>query len=130
MGILWNRNNPKRVAYASHKHQAKMRGIDFLLSFDEWWEIWKPYWDVKKELNLCMCRPGDRGAYKASNVHIDTKAANGVEAHARLHTIRNPEGDLIQIYSMEDFCRASDLDPSHMIKVINGKRKSHKGYTL
>lgn len=63
-----------KSAFAAQKCSARIRGIDFLLSFDEWLSIWKK----SKKLSLrgrgsgkyCMGRKGDSGPYSKDNVII------------------------------------------------------------
>jgi len=64
--------------YHVHKNGAKRRGIGFLLSFEEWWNIWEPFWDSrgKSKDSLVMCRYGDSGPYSKDNVYIDTYSNN------------------------------------------------------
>lgn len=66
--------------YKAHKEGAIQRGIEFKLSFDEWWELWKPHWKDKLQGEICMCRNGDKGAYEVGNVRIDTWQNNIREA--------------------------------------------------
>lgn len=88
-GIVWEKriqNPPKELGgewkkYMCHRANARRRGIEFNLSFDEWWEIWKPYKGrsgVDKG-KMCMCRNGDSGAYEAGNVRIDLVENNHIE---------------------------------------------------
>ncbi len=40
----------------------------------------------------------------------------------------NPNGDCVVITNLQDYCRENELQPAHMYELINGKRKSHKGW--
>tara|TARA_R110000744_G_scaffold377199_1_gene492013 strand:- start:505 stop:891 length:387 start_codon:yes stop_codon:yes gene_type:complete len=66
--------------YNKHFHSANARGIEFKLTFAEWWNLWKPYWDERGK-SMCMCRTGDTGAYEINNVRIDTYSNNALEAN-------------------------------------------------
>lgn len=74
-----------RMAFASQKCHAKLRNIDFALSFEEWWDIWNKSnkWDMRgrKKGQYCMCRNGDAGPYSKLNVQIKTNDENIKEAH-------------------------------------------------
>jgi hypothetical protein len=63
-----------RKAYTQHKSNAKTRGIEFRLTFDEWKQIWvdSGYWDQRGRgaNKYCMCRIGDVGCYEVGNVFI------------------------------------------------------------
>lgn len=67
-----------RKHYAEQKRGAKQRGIEFKLTFEEWWEIWKPHWANRGRNvgNFVMCRTMDSGAYEVGNVRIDTVKGN------------------------------------------------------
>lgn len=69
-----------RKAYTTHKSNAKRRGILFLLTFEEWKEIWlaSGKWDLRGRGTdrYCMCRTGDAGAYVLGNVFIDENIRN------------------------------------------------------
>lgn len=71
-----------RKRYNEQKLGAKRRGIEFNLTFDEWWGIWRPYWSNRGRNvgNYVMCRTMDSGAYEVGNVRIDTVKGN---AHTR-----------------------------------------------
>lgn len=67
-----------KIAYSQHKANAKNRGIEFKLSFDEWWSLWKPHYHNRgRNLgNFVMCRNMDKGAYEVGNVTIGYIKAN------------------------------------------------------
>jgi hypothetical protein len=65
-------------AFSSHKSQAKSRGIEFKMTFDEWWDMWKPHWHNRgpHKHGLVMCRKMDSGSYEIGNVRIATVDCN------------------------------------------------------
>ena len=63
-----------RGKYSTHINNSKKRGIPFLHSFEQWWDLWEPYWEDKEK--YCMCRKEDKGAYEVGNVRIDTWSGN------------------------------------------------------
>lgn len=67
--------------YVGHKKNSRARGVEFLLTFDEWWCIWQPHWEGRGKGKLVMCRDGDEGAYQVGNVRIDTQSNNAIEYH-------------------------------------------------
>ena len=71
---------PKR-RYQQHKGSAKERGVEFHLSFEEWWGLWEPFWERRgqKAQDMCMCRKADKGAYEIGNVRIATNKENQQE---------------------------------------------------
>lgn len=70
------------TAYMQQVRGAEARGIDFRLSFEEWWELWEPHYEKRgsKKGQMCMCRLHDKGAYEVGNVRIDYLKANIAEA--------------------------------------------------
>jgi len=68
-------DNPKlRAKYSCQKSDAKRRGIRFLLTFDEWLDIWTTSGHIGERGNRAgyyvMARYGDRGSYEIGNVRI------------------------------------------------------------
>lgn len=70
-----------RMRYRQHKASAKARGIDFDMTFEEWWAIWEPYYERRGRTvgAMHMCRKADAGGYTVGNVRIDTMEANHAE---------------------------------------------------
>jgi hypothetical protein len=66
--------DPYRKAYTQQKSNAKQRGIKFVLTFDEWKQIWieSNKWELRGRgaEKYCMCRIGDSGCYEVGNVFI------------------------------------------------------------
>lgn len=85
--------SPRR-RYQEHKYHAKVRGVPFTLTFDEWWAIWN---DSKKwskrgrgRNKFCMHRIKDEGGYEVGNVYIGRNEANSYASmvttlHGRAH---------------------------------------------
>ena len=67
--------------FNKHKASAKFRGIDFQFTFEEWCEMWKPYWDNRgtKDNQYVMSRKGDTGPYSKENCVIKTWSENRKE---------------------------------------------------
>ena len=61
-------------AYTQQKSNAKQRGIEFAITFDEWKQIWidSGKWGQRGRgaEKYCMCRIGDDGCYDVGNVFI------------------------------------------------------------
>jgi hypothetical protein len=72
-----------RRQYNLHKSSAKQRNIPFLISYNEWMELWRASGHVDKRGrcrgNYVMARYGDKGSYEAGNVKIITTAENLAE---------------------------------------------------
>jgi hypothetical protein len=57
---------------------ADRRGIEWKLTFEDWWEIWEPHYAERgnQKMQKVMCRHLDRGAYEKGNVRIDLACNN------------------------------------------------------
>jgi hypothetical protein len=75
-----SRSKTREGQYKQHKENAKIRGVAFNLSFDEWLCIWsesgKLHLRGKGRHKYCMCRLNDEGAYEVGNVFISTNSYN------------------------------------------------------
>lgn len=67
-------------AYTQHKSNAKGRGIEFLLTFEQWrdWWIATGKWDLRGRGRgkYCMRRHGDIGPYSIDNIFCGTNEDN------------------------------------------------------
>ena len=83
--------NPKRQ-YTQQKAGAKRRGIEFLLTFEQWLEWWGN--DLERrgtgEFDLQMCRKLDAGPYSLENIYKGTASENHRTA-ANLKLVRASE---------------------------------------
>lgn len=70
-----------REAYQDQKWNARRRGLAFMLTFDEWWELWREHFDARGVCagQMQMCRTRDTGGYTVGNVRVDTMEANQAE---------------------------------------------------
>lgn len=68
-------------AYRAHAVRAGIRGIEFKMTFAEWWDYWKHHYEQRgvHKGQMVMCRTLDRGGYEVGNVRIDTTTANAQE---------------------------------------------------
>lgn len=75
-----------RCRYRTHRSNAAKRGVEFLLTFEEWWQIWQDSgkWPERGAgpNKYCMSRYGDTGAYAVGNVFINRFAGNTSEGQA------------------------------------------------
>jgi hypothetical protein len=70
-------------AFIEQKNNARTRGIGWMLTFKEWWNIWQDsgHWEQRGRTKGCwvMGRPGDVGPYAVGNVVICTIKENVAE---------------------------------------------------
>ena len=64
--------------YSLQKASARSRGIEFNLTFSQWWEIWRESgkWLQRGQRGFVMCRYNDVGAYEMGNVEIASASQN------------------------------------------------------
>jgi hypothetical protein len=82
--------------YRQHKRNATHRGIDFLLSFEEWIDIWEQSgkWDLRgnRPGYYVMSRNGDNGPYALSNVYINSFENNKLEGRlGKMHSTESKD---------------------------------------
>ena len=69
-----------RTAYRAHRASAKQRGVEFLITFDEWADWWleDDRWESRGvgRDELVMARFGDVGPYALGNIYCTTSAQN------------------------------------------------------
>jgi|SRR3990167_4729451 len=89
-----------RRAFQRHKSMAKYRGVEWLLTFDEWWFVWNESgkWSRRgrRKGQYCMARLGpDVGPYAIGNVKIQLSSENvgdgsrGLKRSAEQNTARS-----------------------------------------
>ena len=87
-----------RYRFNVHKQGATARGIDFKLTFEEWWGIWHDsgHWEDrgKGREQYVMSRYGDMGGYEVGNVFIQTGSENSRDSAIRLREQRKAAKDL------------------------------------
>ena len=103
--------------FNQHKHRAEQRGIPFLLSFQEWYDIWiaSGYWNERGVYKgqYCMSRIGDTGPYSVDNVYINTNAENIKDAWlgkkrgpaSKEHKIKNAKAQIGKKQSPETIAK-------------------------
>ena len=79
-------NHKLRQAFQKQRANAKLRGIAFEMTFQEWYDVWER--SGKLELRGCgadkyvMARYGDVGPYAVSNVEIVTNSKNVKDSYS------------------------------------------------
>ena len=82
-GMEWRsaaaaKKNPG-VAYYNQCRKAGYRGIEWNITFPEWWRVWQESgkWERRgRGKGYCMARHGDSGPYSVENVYICTIGQN------------------------------------------------------
>ena len=78
------RKDRPRHKFNQHRFDAKKRGVPFLLTFEEWFEIWNASGHFHergpRRGQYCMSRFGDKGPYAVGNVFIQLTTQNSSDA--------------------------------------------------
>lgn len=71
--------------FRMQKHSAKDRGIEWAMTFKEWWTLWSGSgkWAERGRSGYVMARNGDVGPYAIGNVYICTSSENILDYYAR-----------------------------------------------
>lgn len=72
--------------YISQRKSARHRGIEWKLTFAEWWDVWQSSgkWNKRGRGNgYCMARFGDEGPYAVGNVEIILTKENSRQARVK-----------------------------------------------
>lgn len=96
-----------RRAYSRQKASAKLRGIDWLFTYETWAAVWQPYAARRGKCRDClvMGRIGDAGPYSPDNVQIVTYSENlkdrvkygSFERGSERHTAKLTEADIPRV---------------------------------
>jgi hypothetical protein len=79
-------SNQHQFDYNNNKANAKRRGIEWQLTWEEWWHLWQPYYHLRGRTNgsYQLCRNGDSGPYSINNCYIATREQNRKEQRLNL----------------------------------------------
>jgi hypothetical protein len=71
------------AAFSDQMGGARKRGIEWGMTFSQWWGIWAPYYHLRGhgKNGLVMGRNGDVGPYSAGNVYLTTNLGNLRDYH-------------------------------------------------
>jgi len=77
-----------KCAFYTQRSKSKIRNIEFLLTFEEWYQWWldqgvdkNQYRSDPRDGNaLCMCRYNDAGPYSLDNIYCTTRQQNSKDA--------------------------------------------------
>lgn len=57
-----------------------------------------------------------------------SSAENNAKSVAKDYVFLSPDGEVVEVNNLRDFCIKNNLSDAHMNSVHSGKRKSHKGW--
>jgi len=96
--------------------------------FAKWVQDNYPIDGVKYQLDKDIKVKGNR-KYGPDYCTFVSQVENLTESNAKYYKFINPEGDLLNIYNLKEFCKENGLDSSSMYRVALGEYKQYKGWT-
>lgn len=89
----WIPKDPDMRRFKVHSVNAKQRGVEFKLTFEEWFSWWHETGHYHERGNkrgqYVMARKGDKGAYELGNIECMQAQVNSTAAH--FGKTRSPE---------------------------------------
>ena len=64
------------------------------------------------------------------NLEWCTESENQLHSNAKYFKLVNDKGEVAEGYNVKVFCDQHNLDPTNLGRVLNGKRKTHKGWRV
>lgn len=91
-------------------------------NFAEWfYDNYKEGLQLDKDIKV----KGNK-VYSPNTCMFVTPTENSIEAHAKTYKFKSPDGEIFDVYNLNEFCRNHNLLNQHMGKVHLGKRNHHK----
>jgi hypothetical protein len=87
---------------------------------------------IETRQKLSEMRKGRPGTYgmKDKKHSEESKKIMKERKEVKSFSVISPTGEIIHDKNTKEFCRKNDLDNGHFSQVLNGKKKSHKGFRL
>lgn len=98
-------------------------------NFAEWYKDNYPKDGLEYEIDKDLSSYGMSGkVYSPSTCLFVTRKVNSEESHAKSYRVRDPNGVIVDIYNMSEYCRNNNLNIGAMCRVGKGALGYHKGY--
>jgi len=123
---------PKKK-YEDQQRHAEERGIPFLLSYEDWLEMWliSGKWEYRGKCSgqYVMGRYGDVGAYSKRNCYICTVEENQKQRWDGEAISDEQAAEIIAIYKNTDLPQHKigdmfGISQSHVSRIVNGLRRN------
>jgi hypothetical protein len=121
---------PKK-AYDDQKRHAHDRDIEWLLSYEDWLEMWliSNQWKNRGKAlgNYQMCRYGDVGAYSKHNCYIGLVEQNQEERSTHsIDTIKTIVKEYLSTNKTQyQIASEFGVDQSYVSRLVNNHRRIH-----
>jgi hypothetical protein len=89
----------------------------------------RPFTEETKE-KLSQSQMGEKNSFYGRKHTEEVKRKNKESKEVKSFSVISPTGEIIHSQNSNQFCRDNDLNNGHFSKLLNGKRKSHKGFRL
>jgi len=111
-----------RKRYTQHKSNAKMRGVEFLLTFEQWkdWWIATGKWEQRGKLRgqYVMRRHGDIGPYSIDNVFCGVTEENVRDGNlGKTDSIETKQKKSKSLTGLSHPWSVGDKNPMHRLEV-------------
>jgi hypothetical protein len=97
-------------------------------NFADWYYENKPKDGASYDIDKDLLVDGNR-VYSPRTCVFLTHQENCEVSFAKTYKMRSPDGRVVEIYNMVEFCRKNMLSHGNMFSVMSGKRSHHKGWT-
>lgn len=97
--------------------------------FAEWFELNYPMDGGSYELDKDLKVAGNR-VYSPESCMFIPKILNIKTSAEKVHTLINPDGKLVTVLNLRQFCIDNNLSVQNLYAVKSGKLKQHKGWVL
>lgn len=85
--------------------------------------------DNPEQLRVVNHKNTDKHDNVLTNLEWSSDADNISQAMSSWKHFRNPVGEVVSVFNLNQFCKETGLDRGNLMKVLAGKIKSSKGWT-
>ena len=86
--------------------------------------------EEKEQIALTFSKANKGRKYSKSHIENIRKANLGNAHRAKEFKLFSPDGNLVLGKNIKEFAVQNSLNPAHLCAILNGKRKSHKGWKI
>tara|TARA_R110001592_G_C13193003_1_gene753567 strand:+ start:30924 stop:31628 length:705 start_codon:yes stop_codon:yes gene_type:complete len=121
-------NEETHKKYPSYKGCSVCEEWHNFQNFAKWFEENYPKDGGVYQLDKDIKVEGNK-IYSPDTCLFVTQEENMAQAHAKNYKVKDPYGQVIDVYNLSAFCRDNGLHIGHMNQVMIGNRKHHRGWT-
>lgn len=130
-------NLGKKVSFKTRKKMSKVHKLQKHTKATKvkLAEIARQQWhnktaEEKEQVALTFSKANKGRKYSKSHVENIRKANLGNAHRAKEFKLLSPDGSLVLGKNIKEFAVQNSLNPAHLCAILNGKRKSHKGWKM